>query len=203
MIDQSYHSFKGSWTYWKLLSLKTLLISSHTGVYRGIEFKIRKLSGALKEWYYIELTVPWPVLPKLAFSWASLVDWILSSTAAPGYQGSGVTPWEHFGSSSSVIRGTWKCTAVYPSSIQNTWVIIVLLGVLNLYLNLNSIFPPRTLSPLSSLYPCYNHNPPIAQARNLWDVVHADLLSRFSCVWLFATPWTVAPQALLSMGFCR
>ena len=95
----------------------------------------------LLEWYYIELTVPWPVLPKLAFSWASLVDWILSSTAAPGYQGSGVTPWEHFGSSSPVIRGTWKCTAVYPSSIQNTCVIMVLLGILNLYLNLNSIFP--------------------------------------------------------------
>ena len=28
-------------------------------------------------------------------------------------------------------------------------------------------------------------------------------LSRFSCVWLFATPWTVALQAYLSMGFSR
>ena len=29
------------------------------------------------------------------------------------------------------------------------------------------------------------------------------LLSHFSCVWLFATPWIVACQAPLSMGFCR
>ena len=29
------------------------------------------------------------------------------------------------------------------------------------------------------------------------------MLSRFSCVWLFGTPWTVAHQALLSMGFSR
>ena len=31
--------------------------------------------------------------------------------------------------------------------------------------------------------------------------VHACMLSRFSRVWLFASPWTVAHQALLSMGF--
>ena len=31
----------------------------------------------------------------------------------------------------------------------------------------------------------------------------AVLISRFSCVWLFATPWTVARQAPLSMGFSR
>ena len=29
------------------------------------------------------------------------------------------------------------------------------------------------------------------------------VLSRFSCVWLFVTPWTVAHQAPLSMGFSR
>ena len=29
------------------------------------------------------------------------------------------------------------------------------------------------------------------------------LLSRFSCVWLFATPWTAAYQAPPSMGFSR
>ena len=29
------------------------------------------------------------------------------------------------------------------------------------------------------------------------------LLSRFSHVWLFVTPWTVAHKALLSMGFSR
>ena len=29
------------------------------------------------------------------------------------------------------------------------------------------------------------------------------VLSRFSCVQLFVTPWTVAPQAPLSMGFSR
>ena len=29
------------------------------------------------------------------------------------------------------------------------------------------------------------------------------MLSHFSCVWLFVTPWTVALQAPLSMGFSR
>ena len=29
------------------------------------------------------------------------------------------------------------------------------------------------------------------------------ILSHFSCVWLFVTPWTIAPQAPLSMGFAR
>ena len=33
--------------------------------------------------------------------------------------------------------------------------------------------------------------------------MHACMLSRFSCVWLFETPWTVAHQAPLSMGFSR
>ena len=33
--------------------------------------------------------------------------------------------------------------------------------------------------------------------------VHAFRLSHFSYVWLFATPWTIAHQAPLSMGFSR
>ena len=33
--------------------------------------------------------------------------------------------------------------------------------------------------------------------------VHGYMLSCFSCVWLFVTPWTVAYQAPLSMGFSR
>ena len=32
---------------------------------------------------------------------------------------------------------------------------------------------------------------------------YACMLSCFSCVWLFFTPWTVAPQAPPSMGFSR
>ena len=32
-------------------------------------------------------------------------------------------------------------------------------------------------------------------------LVHACMLSHLTYVWLFATPWTVAPQAPLSMGF--
>ena len=32
---------------------------------------------------------------------------------------------------------------------------------------------------------------------------HVYVLSHFSCVWFFATPWTVACQAPLSMGFSR
>ena len=35
------------------------------------------------------------------------------------------------------------------------------------------------------------------------DLVHAYLLSSFSHIQLFATPWTVAHQASLSMGFSR
>ena len=37
----------------------------------------------------------------------------------------------------------------------------------------------------------------------LKDVVHVCVLSRFSRVQLFETPWTVALQAPLSMGFSR
>ena len=33
--------------------------------------------------------------------------------------------------------------------------------------------------------------------------MHAWMLSHFSCVRLFATPWTIARQAPLSMGFSR
>ena len=36
-----------------------------------------------------------------------------------------------------------------------------------------------------------------------WQSLCACLCSRFSSVWLFATPWTVAHQAPLSMGFSR
>ena len=38
--------------------------------------------------------------------------------------------------------------------------------------------------------------------RQTW-CVHACVLSHFGCVQLFATPWTVALQALLSTGFSR
>ena len=33
--------------------------------------------------------------------------------------------------------------------------------------------------------------------------LHVCMLSHFSCVWLFASPWTAARQAPLSMGFSR
>jgi len=36
----------------------------------------------------------------------------------------------------------------------------------------------------------------------MWNL-HACMLSHFSCVWLFVTPWTVAHQAPPSMGFSR
>ena len=36
-----------------------------------------------------------------------------------------------------------------------------------------------------------------------WPYVHACMLSRFICVQLFATPWTVAHQAPLSVGLSR
>ena len=34
-------------------------------------------------------------------------------------------------------------------------------------------------------------------------MVHLCVLSHFRCVWVFAAPWTVAPQAPLSTGFSR
>ena len=41
--------------------------------------------------------------------------------------------------------------------------------------------------------------------RSAWELAfpHVCVLSHFSCVWLFVTPWTVARQAPLSMGFPR
>ena len=36
-----------------------------------------------------------------------------------------------------------------------------------------------------------------------WVFKHAYVLSRFSCVQLFVTLWTITRQAPLSMGFCR
>ena len=39
--------------------------------------------------------------------------------------------------------------------------------------------------------------------RSLWKCMHACMLSHFSCVCLFATLWTAARQATLSMGFSR
>ena len=33
--------------------------------------------------------------------------------------------------------------------------------------------------------------------------MHACMLSHFNCVWFFVTPWTVAHQTSLSMGFSR
>ena len=44
----------------------------------------------------------------------------------------------------------------------------------------------------------------LAKNKNLqWLFLHACMLSCFSRVWLFATPWTIAHQATLSMGFSR
>ena len=34
-------------------------------------------------------------------------------------------------------------------------------------------------------------------------MVSSKLVKSLSCVWLFATPWTIAHQAPLSMGFSR
>ena len=38
---------------------------------------------------------------------------------------------------------------------------------------------------------------------NIWVICIELVLSRFSCVWLFATLWTVAHQSPLSMGFSK
>ena len=41
------------------------------------------------------------------------------------------------------------------------------------------------------------------EAKNFLPYLLLLLLSRFSCVRLFTTPWTAAHQAALSMGFSR
>ena len=41
------------------------------------------------------------------------------------------------------------------------------------------------------------------QIRNYLVIVHAYVLSCFSCVLLLATLWAIDPQALLSLGFSR
>ena len=42
----------------------------------------------------------------------------------------------------------------------------------------------------------------LLKVENIWNEL-ACLLSHFSCIWLFATLWTIAWQPLLSMGFSR
>ena len=44
---------------------------------------------------------------------------------------------------------------------------------------------------------------PLILSTPLWGVTPTLLLFSLSCVWLFATPWTLAHQAPLSMGFFR
>ena len=50
---------------------------------------------------------------------------------------------------------------------------------------------------------------PLSHWRRLYDVIMMDtchyacMLSCFSCVWLFVTPWTIACRALLPVGFSR
>ena len=59
----------------------------------------------------------------------------------------------------------------------------------------------------SSLFLAWSLMPaPVCQLLSCATVlfkVRACLLRRFTCVWLFATPWTVARQVPLSMGFCK
>ena len=54
---------------------------------------------------------------------------------------------------------------------------------------------------LISLYLILSHLLCTVKSPNYWYRAH--VLSHFSCVWLFATPWMVICQAPLSMGFPR
>ena len=56
------------------------------------------------------------------------------------------------------------------------------------------------LSPSLSLTLCLQRELPCLRGSSGFGVC---VLSRFSCVWLFVTPWAVACQAPLSMGFSR
>ena len=62
------------------------------------------------------------------------------------------------------------------------------------------------LTIIYDIYIIYNYFRPVTislvQAIFI-SLVHAFMLSRFRCVQLFVTPWTVAHQTSLSMGFSR
>ena len=49
----------------------------------------------------------------------------------------------------------------------------------------------------------FSDSTPVSYFLSKIRLVRAWMLSRFSCVWIFVTPWTVAHQAPLSMGFSR
>ena len=48
-----------------------------------------------------------------------------------------------------------------------------------------------------------SHNKKVSMPLTSSRKVVSEVLSCFSCVWLIATPWTVAHQAILSIGFSR
>ena len=50
--------------------------------------------------------------------------------------------------------------------------------------------------------PCFRVRPSVF-IFSMFSALGACMLSRFSCVQLFATPWTAACQAPCSWGFCR
>ena len=87
---------------------------------------------------------------------------------------------------------TVACQAPWGSPSKNT-------GMCCHFL-LQEIFPNQGLNPClwhwqADSLPLSHHGSP--------SNIHARLLSSFSHVWLFATPWTVARQAPLSLGFSR
>ena len=57
--------------------------------------------------------------------------------------------------------------------------------------------------PLHFWGPCFSMQALVPSAKGVCVYVCVCVLSRFSHVWLFGTPWTVACQALLSVGFSR
>ena len=58
------------------------------------------------------------------------------------------------------------------------------------YMRWPTTWPPLKAGSCNSRWKCYNLN-------------YVCVLSHFNHVWLFATPWTVAHQAPLSVGFSR
>ena len=90
--------------------------------------------------------------------------------------------------------------------ILEPWLPVSALGKNNLIWNRDSLYAPLhpslSLSPLKWMKTWIHRR----SLRYVWDQIsymYACVLSRFSCVWLFATLCTVACQAPLSMGFSR
>ena len=97
----------------------------------------------------------------------------------------------------------WVEFQVYNRVIQ-----LYITEYIHIYILFQMIFYYRSLQDIEYHSLCYTVGPcclPSLNVLNIYFYLFTWLLSLLSrsVVWLFATPWTVVPQAPLSMGFSR